>query len=201
MENFQIRGNVIKEPSPKGSMAGKQSPRTIFYLGSVMHKCRNGVSTTCTKCHGLSPVPFVQGLCQKEHSKISGNGFFKEMGKLHFFHCFSHLFHSHHLSNSSFQVLAGSYFSVAGAFLGLLKYGRVSLFGMLIIIWGLVKEVILRKPANTSPLKSVYMYPAMSIAVVCAFSSIRRDVRRLMRSCRARRAAKPPWSSSKSKRK
>lgn len=99
------------------------------------------------------------------------------------------------------QVLAGSYFSVAGAFLGLLKYGRVSLFGMLIIIWGLVKEAILRKPANTSPLKSVYMYPAMSIAVVCAFSSIRRDVRRLMRSCRARRAAKPPWSSSKSKRK
>ncbi|KAL6334031.1 hypothetical protein AAG906_000086 [Vitis piasezkii] len=99
------------------------------------------------------------------------------------------------------EVLAGSYFSVAGAFLGLLKYGRVSLFGMLIIIWGLVKEAILRKPANTSPLKSVYMYPAMSIAVVCAFSSIRRDVRRLMRSCRARRAAKPPWSSSKSKRK
>ncbi|RVW81685.1 hypothetical protein CK203_044539 [Vitis vinifera] len=69
------------------------------------------------------------------------------------------------------EVLAGSYFSVAGAFLGLLKYGRVSLFGMLIIIWGLVKEAILRKPANTSPLKSVYMYPAMSIAVVCAFSS------------------------------
>lgn len=97
---------MIKEPSPKGSMAGKQRPTTIFYSGSVMHKCRNGVYTTCTNCHGFSPVPFVQGLYQKEHSKISGNGFFKEMGKLHFFHCFSHLFHSHHLSNSSFQVNA-----------------------------------------------------------------------------------------------
>lgn len=87
-------------------MAGKQRPTTIFYSGSVMHKCRNGVYTTCTNCHGFSPVPFVQGLYQKGHSKISGNGFFKEMGKLHFFHCFSRLFHPHHLSNSSFQVNA-----------------------------------------------------------------------------------------------
>ena len=99
------------------------------------------------------------------------------------------------------QVLAGSYFSVAGAFLGLLKYGRVSLFGMLIILWGLVKEAILRKPTNISSLKTVYIYPAMSIAVVSAFSSVRKDVRRLIRICRVRRVAKIPWSSSKSKRK
>jgi hypothetical protein len=46
-------------------------------------------------------------------------------------------------------VLAGSYFAVAGAFVALLKPGRMSMFGTLLIVWGLVKEILLAKPVNT----------------------------------------------------
>ncbi|KAK1394658.1 hypothetical protein POM88_013714, partial [Heracleum sosnowskyi] len=70
------------------------------------------------------------------------------------------------------EVLAGSYFSVAGALIGILKPGRMRMFGTLLIIWGLVKEGILRKPANANPTKAVFVYPTMLIAVVCALSSV-----------------------------
>lgn len=97
------------------------------------------------------------------------------------------------------QVLAGSYFCVAGALVGILKPGRMSMFGTLLIIWGLVKEGILGKPANSDPTKSVYVYPTMLIALICALSSIKYDVKKAMRTAPARQIAKPLQSSSKSK--
>lgn len=98
------------------------------------------------------------------------------------------------------EVLAGSYFSVAGAFVGLLKPGRMSMFGSLLVIWGLVKEGILGKPVNTDPAKAVYVYPTMIIAMICAFSSVKYDLKKVAaRSAPARPIAKPLQSSSKSK--
>ncbi|XWS70851.1 hypothetical protein CRYUN_Cryun03dG0084600 [Craigia yunnanensis] len=97
------------------------------------------------------------------------------------------------------EVLAGSYFCVAGALVGLLKPGRMSMFGTLLVIWGLVKEGILGKPANSDPTKAVYVYPTMLIALICALSSIKYDVKKVMRTAPARPIAKPLPSSSKSK--
>lgn len=98
-----------------------------------------------------------------------------------------------------FQVLAGSYFTVAGALVGILKPGRMSMFGSLLIIWGLVKEGILGKPVNTDPAKAVYVYPTMVIAMICAFSSVKYDVKKVVRSAPIRSSARPLKNSSKSK--
>lgn len=82
------------------------------------------------------------------------------------------------------QVLTGSYFSVAGALLGLIRPGRMSLFGILLIIWGIAKEVNFGNHAIKDPSKEICMFSAMYIAVVSAFFSIRGDVRKLIRSCK-----------------
>ncbi|CAN6570577.1 unnamed protein product [Malus baccata var. baccata] len=74
-------------------------------------------------------------------------------------------------------VLVGSYLSVAGAFLGLIRPGRMSLFGMLLIVWGLVREIFSSKSTSTD---LIYMYPAISFALFAAFLSITRDVRRII---------------------
>ncbi|KAI4316307.1 hypothetical protein L6164_024299 [Bauhinia variegata] len=97
------------------------------------------------------------------------------------------------------EVLAGSYFSVAGALVGLMKPGRMSMFGTLLVIWGLVKEGILGKPENTDPSKAVYVYPTIVIALICAFSSVKYDVKKIVRTAPARPSARPLQSSSKSK--
>ncbi|KAF9593559.1 hypothetical protein IFM89_024177 [Coptis chinensis] len=52
------------------------------------------------------------------------------------------------------RVLVGSYFSVARALVGLLKLGTMSMFGTLLVIWGLVKEGLLGKHVNTDPTKA-----------------------------------------------
>ncbi|KAF9607318.1 hypothetical protein IFM89_033906 [Coptis chinensis] len=41
-----------------------------------------------------------------------------------------------------------------GALVGLLKPGTMSMFGTLLVIWGLVKEGLLGKPVNTDPAKA-----------------------------------------------
>ncbi|GAB4837606.1 hypothetical protein Ancab_002454 [Ancistrocladus abbreviatus] len=97
------------------------------------------------------------------------------------------------------EVLVGSYFSVAGAIIGLLKPGRMSMFGTLLVIWGLVKEGILRKPVNSDPSRAVYVYPTMLIALICAFASVKYDVKKVIRSATARPVAKPMQNSAKSK--
>lgn len=97
------------------------------------------------------------------------------------------------------EVLAGSYFSVAGGLVGVLKPGRMSMFGTLLVIWGLVKEGILGKPVNTDPTKAVFVYPTMLLALVCAFLSVKYDVKKVARIASAQSTAKPLKSSSKSK--
>ncbi|OWM86688.1 uncharacterized protein LOC116187680 [Punica granatum] len=97
------------------------------------------------------------------------------------------------------EVLAGSYFCVAGAIVGILKPGRMSMFGTLLVIWGLVKEGMLGKPVNTDPARAVYVYPTMVLALICALSSIKYDVKKAMRAAAARPIAKPVERSSKSK--
>ncbi|KAG2335118.1 hypothetical protein Bca52824_006298 [Brassica carinata] len=97
-------------------------------------------------------------------------------------------------------VLAGSYFSVAGAFVGFLKPGRMSMFGSLLLVWGLVKVRILKKPmSNTDPSRTVYVYPTMVIAMICAFSMINYNLKKATRPAPTRPVAKPLMSSSKSK--
>lgn len=97
------------------------------------------------------------------------------------------------------EVLAGSYFCVAGAIIGILKPGRMSMFGTLLVVWGLVKEGFLAKPANTDPAQSVYVYPTMLLALVCAFASVKYDIKKVMRGAPPKPIAKPLQSSSKSK--
>ncbi|KAK4395307.1 hypothetical protein Sango_1685000 [Sesamum angolense] len=43
------------------------------------------------------------------------------------------------------EVIAGSYLCVAGALLGLVKRGRLSLFGLILILWGISRERDVRK--------------------------------------------------------
>ncbi|XP_059644661.1 uncharacterized protein LOC132286353 isoform X2 [Cornus florida] len=99
------------------------------------------------------------------------------------------------------EVLVGSYFSVAGAILGLVRSGRMSLFGILLIIWGLAKEVFLGKYATRVDTKAVHIYPTMTIAVVSAFFSITRDVRTIIRCFKAKRIPKPLRKCTKVKHK
>ncbi|XP_057450677.1 uncharacterized protein LOC130742599 [Lotus japonicus] len=73
------------------------------------------------------------------------------------------------------EVLAGSYLAVGGAIAGLIKPGRMSLFGILLLMWGLIRELIMGK-------SGIHIYPAMYIVLVLAFFSIRRDVRKIIRS-------------------
>lgn len=88
---------------------------------------------------------------------------------------------------------------MAGALVGILKPGRMTIFGTLLIIWGLVKEGILGKPVNPDPSKAVYVYPTMVIALICAFSSVKYDVKKAVRSAPVRSSTKPLKGSSKSK--
>ncbi|KAK4350260.1 hypothetical protein RND71_029573 [Anisodus tanguticus] len=80
---------------------------------------------------------------------------------------------THDLQN--LEVIIGSYLSVAGALLGLMKSGRFSLTGILLITWGLDKQVLFRNYT------SVVIYPTMLIALLSTFFSIRADVTKLIR--------------------
>ncbi|KAK4401261.1 hypothetical protein Sango_1232200 [Sesamum angolense] len=97
------------------------------------------------------------------------------------------------------EVLAGSYFCVAGSLIGIIKPGRMSMFGTLLVIWGLVKEGILAKPANTDPTTAVFVYPTMLIALVCAFLSVKYDMKKIVKGGPAQPVAKPLKGSTKSK--
>lgn len=92
------------------------------------------------------------------------------------------------------EVLIGSYFSVAGALAGLIKPGRMSLFGMLLVAWGLIREGVFDKSGKQI---QVYMSPLMLFAVVCAFFSVKYDSQKVQRL--ARPVARPLKSSAKSK--
>nr|GMC77681.1 uncharacterized protein LOC109146951 isoform X1 [Ipomoea batatas] len=102
---------------------------------------------------------------------------------------YDNLLHIHNFINSKqtlptlglnhLEILAGSYLCVAGAVLGVIKKsGRLSLFGLLLIIWGVKKQEIFGKDAS----RSVLIFPTMFVALVSAFFSIRKDVRKLFRT-------------------
>ncbi|GMI93885.1 hypothetical protein like AT5G11280 [Hibiscus trionum] len=85
------------------------------------------------------------------------------------------------------EIVAGSYLSVVGAFVGLWRRGRMSLFGTMLIMWGLLRENILGQFHGMFHTKSIQMCPMLVVAVVCAFLSIKKDVRKLIHGSKARR--------------
>jgi hypothetical protein len=97
------------------------------------------------------------------------------------------------------EILAGSYFCVAGALTGLINPGRMTLFGTLLVVWGLVKEGIFGKAANVDPASSVYLYPTVVLALILAFSSITYNVKKAATNKQPVSLAKPLKSSAKSK--
>lgn len=97
------------------------------------------------------------------------------------------------------EILAGSYFCVAGALVGIINPGRMTLFGTLLVIWGLVKEALFGKPVNSDPTQSAYVYPTILIALICAFMSITYNVKKTAKSSPPVSIAKPLKSSAKSK--
>lgn len=92
------------------------------------------------------------------------------------------------------EVLIGSYFAVAGSLAGLIKPGRMSLFGILLLVWGLIREGVFDRSGKQIP---VYMSPLMLFAVICAFLSVKYDTQKVQRLTRP--VARPLKSSSKSK--
>ncbi|KAE8662956.1 hypothetical protein F3Y22_tig00113124pilonHSYRG00511 [Hibiscus syriacus] len=73
------------------------------------------------------------------------------------------------------EIVAGSYLSVVGAFVGLSRRGRMSLFGTMLIIWGFLRENILGQFQCMFRTESIRMFPTLMVAVVCAFLSIKKD--------------------------
>lgn len=78
---------------------------------------------------------------------------------------------------------------MAGAILGLLKRGRLSLFGMLLLLWGLIKELIRQNSSCLDACQAVQVSPIMLIALFMALSSIKSDVRVIIRSFQAHHSA------------
>jgi hypothetical protein len=74
----------------------------------------------------------------------------------------------------------------------------MTLFGTLLVIWGLVKEALFGKPVNSDPTESTYVYPTILIALICAFMSITYNVKKTAASSPVS-LAKPLKSSAKSK--
>ncbi|XP_019154022.1 PREDICTED: uncharacterized protein LOC109150546 [Ipomoea nil] len=181
----------------------------IFQIPLFRVPCRSGMCTTPMQvtssqliASDIFPVPVVKALL---YPGATTNSLIKNMTVP----SWENLLNIYNLTNikeasaatdlQRLEVLAGSYFSVAGAFIGIIKAGRMSMFGTLLIIWGLVKEGILNKQANPDPTRTVFVYPTMLIALVCAFLSVKYDVKRVMRGGPARPMAKPMQRSSKNK--
>ncbi|XP_021732092.1 uncharacterized protein LOC110698895 [Chenopodium quinoa] len=87
------------------------------------------------------------------------------------------------------EILAGSYFCVVGGILGLLKNGRLSLFGSLLLIWGLFKEIMRQKSTCLDTCQTVQVSPIMLVALFTALSSIKSDVRAVVKSFQAHQSA------------
>ncbi|KAL2338131.1 hypothetical protein Fmac_012577 [Flemingia macrophylla] len=94
------------------------------------------------------------------------------------------------------EVLAGCYMSVGGAITGLIRPGRMSFFGIILLMWGLIRESIMGKSAFTYA-KGIHIYPAMYVALISAFFSIRKDVRKIIRSFTRKRVVKVKRFKSK----
>lgn len=95
------------------------------------------------------------------------------------------------------QVLAGSYFAVAGAFISLVKSGRMSMFGTLLILWGLVKETLLATDPSKAGREGIHASPMLFVALILSVLSIKFDLAKVNRLTRP--IAKPVKSSAKTK--
>lgn len=75
----------------------------------------------------------------------------------------------------------------------------MSIVGILLIIWGIAKEVIFGKHTAKNHSKVVCIYWTMSIAVLSAFLTVRGDVRKLIRSFKVKCFFNPVKNYSKTK--
>lgn len=219
VEKVQFRSSVSTMATPKASSKWTENISSIaariFFLLIIFQiplfrvTCRSGMCTTPLHVTSsqliaseIFPVVVVKGLL---YPGAAVNGLIHNMtvpswdNLLDLYNLTSVKEASAVTDLQRLEVLAGSYFTVAGALVGILKPGRMSMFGSLLIIWGLVKEGILGKPVNTDPAKAVYVYPTMVIAMICAFSSVKYDVKKVVRSAPIRSSARPLKNSSKSK--
>ncbi|XP_074285187.1 uncharacterized protein LOC141610826 [Silene latifolia] len=87
------------------------------------------------------------------------------------------------------EILAGSYLSVAGAIVGLLHRSRLSLFGMLLLLWGLIKEAFRQKATYLDGSATVQVFPVMLVVVFIALLCIKGDVKQILRSFQAHSSA------------
>ncbi|KAL5579214.1 hypothetical protein UlMin_011656 [Ulmus minor] len=156
---------------------GKAPSTLCLFSPLVLIPCRAGMCTT--PLHVISsqliaseifPVTVVNSLL---YSGAAANGIIKNVTVP----SWDNLFNIYNLTNvkeapvvtdlQRLEVLAGSYFSLAGALVGLLKPRRMSMFRTLLIIWGLVKEGILGMPVTTDPTKVVYARQKKNIQELC----------------------------------
>ncbi|XP_008461086.1 uncharacterized protein LOC103499782 [Cucumis melo] len=98
------------------------------------------------------------------------------------------------------EVIAGSYLAVGGGIMGMVRAGggRMSLFGCLITMWG----IVWRKSSYLNPNKEKeisQIYPTMFLVLLLAFLSVRKDVRRIVRTLKPQ--SNPFSLSNKPKRK
>ncbi|KAK6119653.1 hypothetical protein DH2020_046605 [Rehmannia glutinosa] len=181
----------------------------ILQVSLFRIQCRSGICTTpihVTSSQLISsevfPLPVVKGLL---YPGAIVNGLIRNMTVPSWNNLLS-TYNLTDIKNASavpdlqrLEVLAGSYFCVAGSLIGMIKPGRMSMFGTLLVVWGLVKEGILAKPVNKDQTTTVFVYPTMLIALVSAFLSVKYDIKKAARSAPAQPVAKPLKSSSKSK--
>lgn len=97
------------------------------------------------------------------------------------------------------QVVAGCYFAVGGAIVSLIKPGRMGMFGLLLIIWGLIKDGMFERPENVEkdPADLVRLEPFLFFALALALLSVRYDMKKVERL--GAPIARPLRSSAKSK--
>ncbi|KAL3631813.1 hypothetical protein CASFOL_024797 [Castilleja foliolosa] len=86
------------------------------------------------------------------------------------------------------EVIVGSYLCVAGAVLGMVKRGRISLIGLSMIIWGVTREII---TGSKNATQAKCIYPEMIFTLIAAFFSVTKDVRRLIGCCMPNCYSKP----------
>ncbi|KAK8962570.1 hypothetical protein KSP40_PGU004149 [Platanthera guangdongensis] len=75
----------------------------------------------------------------------------------------------------------------------------MSMFGTLLVVWGMVKEGIFEKPATIDPKKVVYIYPTIVIALICALCSMKSDAKKSSRIVKVQPIAKSLKNSMNSK--
>lgn len=76
--------------------------------------------------------------------------------------------------------------------------GRMSLFGCLVAMWGIVwrnKSSYSKSNPNIKIISQPSIYPTMFVAVLLAFLCVRKDVRRILRSI-IKAQAKSSWKKS-----